>query len=99
MKKILFINFLIILISAGVLWGASTKLSAAAPGHSFAQVVPFSTGSGLLGFFDQSSGKVYFYDQDFKNCVLQLQISTLGQPIQKSEESLPKENKGFGTSY
>jgi hypothetical protein len=50
---------------------------------SFAGVIPFMTSNDRLGFFDQSSGMVYLYDDNISKCLFQGQISTLGSPIQK----------------
>ena len=98
MKKIFLANVIILLITIGILLGMNARLSSAA-GHSFAQVVPFYTGNGALAFFDQSDGKVYIYDQSFKKCILKLQVSQLGEPIELIESSVPKDNNRFGTSY
>ena len=98
MKKIFLANLVILLISIGIFLGINAKLSSAA-GHSFTQVVPFSTAIGALGFFDQSDGKVYLYDQSFKKCIFKLQVSQLGEPIELIESSVPKEENHFGVTY
>ena len=49
---------------------------------SFKEVYPFTL-NGRVGFFDQSQGRVYLYDPDFKNCVLITQLNELGQPLVK----------------
>ena len=98
MKKIFLANLVISLISIGIFLGVNARISSAA-GHSFTQVVPFSTNSGALAFFDQASGRIYLYDSGFKNCTLKLQLNQLGEPIESSEASAPTENKRFGTAY
>ena len=45
------------------------------------QVVTYA--SGLTGFFDPESGKLYIYDSNVENCVVIRQISRLGDPLMK----------------
>ena len=37
--------------------------------------------SGVTGFFDPASGRIYLYDVDMKKCFQVRQITTLGQPL------------------
>ena len=46
---------------------------------SFDGVMPFTTYSGLIGFFDQRDGKVYIYDGTLTNCMQVTQIVELGK--------------------
>ena len=98
MKKIFIANLAILFLSIGIFLGVNAKLTSAA-GHSFAQVIPFSTASGAMAFFDQSNGKIYLYDQDFKKCILKLQVDQLGEPIGLPDASVPKQSNRFGTAY
>jgi hypothetical protein len=54
-----------------------------AQGKAFSNVIPFSTNAGRVGFFDQSNGKVYIYDNDLSTCVFSGQMHDLGGSIQK----------------
>jgi hypoxanthine-guanine phosphoribosyltransferase len=39
--------------------------------------------SGLTGFFDPDTGKLYVYDANMENCVVVRQLVTLGEPMKK----------------
>ena len=47
---------------------------------AFANVLVVAYASGLTGFFDQGTGKLYLYDSNLKNCVAIRQLTTLGEP-------------------
>ena len=54
---------------------------------SFEKVIPFATATGRLGFFDQSNGKIFVYDENWKNCVFKGQVKSLGEPLATFTES------------
>ncbi len=58
-----------------------------AQNNTFSGVYPFTTTQGL-GLFDQNTGKIYVYDSDFKTCLYQGQIESLGD----AAVTLNKEN-------
>jgi hypothetical protein len=60
---------------------------------NFINVVPFSSPSGRLGFFDQNTGKIFIYDNDARECVFRGQMMELGKPI----EHLEKKNGSSST--
>jgi len=64
-----------------------TTVQSKAQNKSFAGIVPFMSSSDRLGFFDQTSGKVYMYDNNFSECVFVGQIQSLGQAIQVVSKS------------
>jgi hypothetical protein len=39
--------------------------------------------SGLTGFFDPNSGKLYVYDSNLENCFVVRQLIALGKPMKK----------------
>ena len=45
------------------------------------QIVTYA--SGVTGFFDPNSRKLYLYDVDLKNCYLTLQFNSLGAPTSR----------------
>lgn len=45
------------------------------------KVVTYS--SGLTGFFDPDSGKLYIYDANMENCFIVRQLVKLGDPLVK----------------
>ena len=45
------------------------------------QVVTYA--SGLTGFFDPNSGKLYIYDSNWDKCFCIRQLTQLGEPMQK----------------
>lgn len=56
----------------------------AAEGASQAsRVLVFTYASGLTGFLDQNTGKIYVYDANLKNCVLIRNMRNLGQPMEQ----------------
>lgn len=78
MKKVNVFNALALLLAAIMCFVFNARLSQAG-GASFAQVIPFSTVGGFIGFFDQKDGKVYLYDDKLEKCVYQVQMGTLGE--------------------
>ena len=61
------------------------KTTSAQMGGHFDGVIPFSTSGGFLGFFDQKSGTVYLYDQNYTKCVRVSKIDQLGKPMEISQ--------------
>lgn len=57
------------------------KPSAATNGR-FSGVIPFTTPLGLVGFFDQNDGKIYFYNEDLQKCISVSQVGRLGEPVE-----------------
>ncbi|NLF40520.1 hypothetical protein GX586_13835 [bacterium] len=53
--------------------------NAGQPSH----VLVFTYASGLTGFLDQNTGKIYVYDANLKNCVLTRKMRDLGQPMEQ----------------
>ena len=49
----------------------------------FSKVYPFATSGGFIGFFDQSTGIVYIYDENLENCVMISQMEKLGESMNK----------------
>ena len=45
------------------------------------QVVTYA--SGLTGFFDPASGKLYLYDSNLENCFIIRELTELGEPLKK----------------
>lgn len=76
MRKYIICAFVAIALAA-ILY---LKPSCAESGN-FAGVMPFTTGSGFTGLFDQNSGKIYIYDDALNNCISVYQVEKLGQPI------------------
>lgn len=64
---------------------------------SFLNVIPFSTQSGRMGFFNQNDGMIYIYDADVKNLMFKAQLKELGTTIGHIERNdLPSDNKFNG---
>jgi hypothetical protein len=49
----------------------------------FANVEAVTWPSGVTGFFDRDSGKLYMYDANLKECVAIRQFKTLGEPSEE----------------
>ncbi|MDE1921180.1 MAG: hypothetical protein KGJ09_06410 [Candidatus Omnitrophica bacterium] len=73
--------FLVIVI-ATMSFCLGLTMQSRAQQKSFAGVIPFSTTSDRIGFFDQTTGRVYIYDNNINNCLFIGQIRGLGQTIQ-----------------
>ena len=84
MKKLLICSFLTLAIFFVILVVLHSKQSSADPGD-FDKVIPFTTVGGLMGFFDQSNGKVYLYDGNLQDCILVSQLEELGKSMKRSQ--------------
>jgi len=58
------------------------QMQGKAQNKTFANVIPFVTNNDRLGFFNQSNGKIFIYDNNFSQCLYVGQIQELGQSIQ-----------------
>ena len=58
-----------------------------AQNKSYTGVMPFMTSGDRYGFFDQSNGRIYIYDNNFSQCLFVGQIQALGQAIQAISKS------------
>jgi hypothetical protein len=83
-KGVLFVAILLVVITAGFAIIQLREVKAQA--NSFNGIMPFSTASGLIGFFDQRDGKVYLYDGYLKKCILVNQLEELGKPTKVIEK-------------
>jgi hypothetical protein len=80
--------FLLIVITAlSFILGATVQSKA--QNKNYSGIVPFATGGDRIGFFDQSNGRVYIYDNNIVNCLFVAQIQSLGQPINIISASNP----------
>ncbi|MEW6171260.1 MAG: hypothetical protein AB1472_06880 [Candidatus Omnitrophota bacterium] len=89
MKKYFLITLAFVL---GILIGASIPLKANDEIQNqakikFENVYPFTSVSGLLGFFDQKDGTVYVYDSNFTECVSVSKINKLGSALITTSKS------------
>jgi len=73
--------FLLIAITVVSLTFAAT-MQCKAQSKSYAGILPFVTSNDRIGFLDQTSGRVYIYDNNISQCLFVGQIQSLGQPIQ-----------------
>jgi hypothetical protein len=74
--------FIVLMLLLGIFAFFQLRYSTALA-SKFDGVIPFSTASGLIGFFNQNDGKIYVYDGNLQNCILVSQILELGRPIVK----------------
>lgn len=83
--RYLFIAFVFGAILSAFVAGAFLPMSRAQenmpqmPGQ--VQIVAYA--SGLTGFFDRSTGLLYFYDSNLDKCVSIRQVVQLGEPMKK----------------
>jgi hypothetical protein len=59
----------------------SAKVDSAAPAHRFDDIQVVSYASGLTGFFDRSTGRLYLYGADLKTPFMVSEIQKLGEPL------------------
>jgi hypothetical protein len=62
--------------------GLSAK-SQQEPKANWAKLKIVTYASGVTGFFDPSSGKLYLYDSNLENCFAVRQLITLGESMKK----------------
>jgi hypothetical protein len=72
--------FLVVVIMA-LSFYLGTTMSSKAQERSYSGIIPFVTGNDRVGFLDQSTGRVFVYDNNIVNCVFVGQIESLGKPI------------------
>jgi len=72
--------FLVIVIGALSFCLGTTKQSKAQD-KNFTGIIPFVISNDRVGFFDQSNGRVYIYDNHISQCLFIGQIQSLGQPV------------------
>lgn len=82
MKKVLAVNIIILLLMTGMFLGfhLRTSQAQAQESRSFSGVIPFATVGGFIGFFDQSDGTTYIYDDQLKKAVFVYKLNELGKP-------------------
>ena len=73
-----------VVLACGILLGVGLTLRVRAedkpkPDWSRLQVITYA--SGLTGFFDPATGKLYVYDSSWNNCVFIRQLTELGEPM------------------
>jgi len=61
--------------------GSSTAAERTEPDWSRLSIVTYS--SGLTGFFDPQSGKLYVYDANVEQCLMIRQLDELGKPMKR----------------
>ncbi len=83
MKKSILI---LIGITAGTLGTFLLTAPSRAQSVNFVNVMPFVSPSGRIGFFDQSNGKIFIYDNDARECVFRGQLTELGKQIMHLEK-------------
>jgi hypothetical protein len=78
--------FILVAILAGIASSFLITAQSRAQSTNFLNVIPFSSPSGRLGFFDQNTGKIFIYDNDARECVFRGQMLELGKPIEHLEK-------------
>ena len=87
-------SLIFLAVLAGLCASLAIVSQSKAQSVNFLNVMPFSSPSGRLGFFDQNTGKIFIYDPDAKECVFKGQLTELGRTI----EHLEKKNYSGPTS-
>ena len=72
-------GILIVLAANSFLRSSEAQLETRAV--QFDHVIPFATFGGFTGFFDQKTGRVYFYDTNLKECIQAFQVEELGSTL------------------
>ena len=74
---------ILIIFTLAVILGFYFQKQSSAQTSDFSGIVPFSTPGGLMGFFSQKEGIVYFYDTSLTECLQVHKVDSLGQPMRK----------------
>ena len=86
MSKARLLFFLIFGLLIGVILTVATYTSAQeeqTPKTNWAHLKIVTYASGLTGFFDPDTGKIYVYASDLENCFIIRQLVELGKPLKK----------------
>jgi len=75
------IGALIVTLALVPFLGSSTAAEQAEPGWSRLKIVAYP--SGMTGFFDPQSGKLYIYDANVEQCFIIRQLDELGKPMKR----------------
>ena len=73
--------FLLIIIMA-LCFSLGTTMPSKAQDKNYTGIMPFVTTNDRVGFFDQSNGKIYIYDNNISQCLFIGQMQNLGQAVQ-----------------
>ena len=71
---------MIVIIALSFVLG--TSIQSKAQTKNFAGVIPFVTSKDRVGFFDQTTGRIYMYDDNISQCVYTGQLESLGKAIE-----------------
>ncbi len=75
---------LVFAVALSVILCSSSSLKAQEKtAKDWSHVTVVSYPSGLTGFFDAKTGKLYLYDSNLENCFVIRQLTELGQPAKK----------------
>lgn len=77
----------IIIIALSFILG--TTMQSKASNKSFSGVIPFVTSNNRVGFFDQTTGRIYMYDDNITTCLFTGQLTALGQAITTISNNTP----------
>ena len=75
------IGFLMVLFLMAGFLAASHATTRSSPDRSHIQIVSYA--SGLTGFFDASTGRLYLYDSNAQNCIAIRQLVEPGEPMKR----------------
>jgi hypothetical protein len=79
-----FIGGLMLGVFLALTFGASGQGQApTAPAKDWSHVTVLSYPSGVTGFFDQSTGRLYLYDAYWETCIGIRELDTLGNPMRR----------------
>ena len=59
----------------------TTAAATTQPGRDWSKLKPIAFPTGVLGFFDPDSGRIYMYDVNLENCYSVRQLTELGEPM------------------
>jgi hypothetical protein len=84
MKKEAAVSVIICLvIGAAVFASLALAQGKKQPKPDFSQLKVITYNSGMTGFFDPDTGKLYIYDLNTEQCFAIRQLVTLGEPLEK----------------
>ena len=81
------ITIFLVIVIAVLSFSLGATMESKAQNRSFGGVIPFGTTSDRIGFFDQTNGRIYVYDDNISECLFTGQLTELGKDVRTINKS------------
>jgi hypothetical protein len=61
----------------------ATPVTATPPRHDWSKLKTMTFSTGVMGFFDPDTGRIYMYDVNLENCYSIREMTELGEPMRR----------------